>query len=428
MSQKTFKIYTLGCKVNQYESFCIRYDLTRDGFREKEMDCDLIIVNTCAVTNTACHQSRQSISKLMGENPRADIIITGCYVDLYPDELANKFKKAILIQNSYKLRMPEIIRGGPSLPKGLAPCWFPHVPPLQEGRGRAYLKIQDGCEANCSYCVVPTARGGYKSLARDLVVCQSKELERRGFKEVVLTGIHLGKYGVDRGEEGLVDVIEDVLKGSDVMKLRISSLEPAEVTDALLRVFINSCRLNKHFHIPLQSGSEKILSLMERDYSPKFYKDLIWEIKRLMPQAGIGADVIVGFPGEDDECFEETLNLIKELPLSYLHVFPYSERNGTKAKDFANKVPIGVKKKRATILRALGDEKKREFLHSHIGKYVEILVEKKAPDGRLFGHTDNYLMGVVESAGPDVLGMWLGGRVERVEDGVLVVKGVSVIS
>jgi len=423
---RRFRIATLGCKVNQYESFAIKELFLENGFEESGRDCDLVVINTCAVTNSACHQSRQLISKLKRENPNAKIFVTGCYVDLYPSELQGRFPSAMLVPTRYKLDIFKVAERGEVNVERLNSSCFPIKPPTPSERARAYLKIQDGCEGRCTYCVVPLARGSYKSLEKNRVLEQVTYLEKMGYREVVLTGIHLGKYGADLGDITIEDILLEILKRSSKVRLRLSSIEPTELSRDLLELVKSSERICKHFHIPLQSGAEKILLAMGREYTSDEYAELIWDIHKLIPDAGIGADVIVGFPGEDEKDFENTYQLIERLPLSYLHVFPFSVRPGTVASSYVNAVPINVIKTRLNLLRSLAEEKKRTFMERQVGNYIKFLPEKTIEGTYIMGHTDNYLLGVMRSTDGG-LGKWALGKVRGVEANKLILDYIKAI-
>ncbi|MFN3535068.1 MAG: MiaB/RimO family radical SAM methylthiotransferase, partial [Desulfatiglandales bacterium] len=386
--RERFKVVTLGCKVNQYESFSIIDRLQRIASEEGGPDGDYAIINTCAVTHVACHQSRQAISKLMRENPSSTLLITGCYVDLYPEELQERFGKAILIPTPYKLRIPEMVGTSNFEYSSLFPISFPQFPPKPKTRARAYLKVQDGCEGRCSYCVVPLARGSYKSLDMEEVVRQAKELEEAGFEELVITGIHLGKYGVEKGEASLERLISQLISNTSQLRFRLSSIEPKEVTPLLLRMIRETNRICRHLHIPLQSGSAKILRGMGRDYLPDFYRDLVHQVKGSLPDSSLGTDVMVGFPGEDESSFLETLQFLEALPITYLHVFPYSPRKGTLAYSFKRSISHGELRRRVATLKELDRRKRGQFMAQMLGSVLQFLPERSSKEGELIGHTD----------------------------------------
>ena len=402
--KKTFIIFTLGCKVNQWESAYIRTALENGGWKEvsEHDEYDVAIVNTCIVTQRASHQSRQAIRRFIRYNPKAIVVATGCYAQVYPDELRNIEGLDLILGNTQKHTLPSMVMDGAGQMQGL--CL---VEPF-EGRGplipletirfgertRAYLKIQEGCESYCTYCIVPKARGPYKSLEPAHVLIMLDKLVQEGYKEVVLTGIHLGKYGVDlQPQTSLVDLLQAIGRKKLPLRVRLSSIEPAEVEERLIEILGSESWLCRHLHIPLQSGDSQILRAMGRTYTPDQYRDLICKIKERIPLAAIGADVMVGFPGESEAAFQNTYNLIKELPISYLHVFPFSPRKNTPAAKFKNRVQPEVIKHRTAALRELGRSKRSEFWEACLGKEFEVLIEgKKTGTHELVrGVTDNYI-------------------------------------
>lgn len=415
MQYKTFKVFTLGCKVNQYESFSIIDSLENMSIKERSYNADLVIVNTCAVTHVACHQSRQVIARSIRENPSATVIITGCYVDLYPEELKERFPKATLIATPYKLRIWELVKKDEYSHLDMAPLYFPERAPNYRYRVRAYLKVQDGCEQRCSYCIVPMARGGYKSLSLDSAVSQAKELEEKGIQELILTGIHLGMYGVEKGFN-LEKLLIELISNTSILKFRLSSIEPTEINPSLISLIKESNRICKHLHIPLQSGSKEILSKMNRGYSPVFFRNLVSYIKKEIPDCGLGTDIIVGFPGEGEREFGETVSLIEELPFTYLHVFPYSERKGTPAFNLKVQCTPKEKKLRVNYLRKLGEVKRKRFLEQMMGTELEFLPERVSDQGQLMGHTDNYLLGVLSNGQRDLIGKRVRVKVVGTEE------------
>jgi len=423
---KRFKIVTLGCKVNQYESFAIKESFLHKGLEEGKNYCDFIVINTCAVTSSACHQSRQVISKLVKENPNATILITGCYVDLYPSELKIRFNSANLIPTKYKLDIFRFTEDLKTKVELLKPSYFPLTPPTSFGRARAYLKIQDGCEGKCTYCVVPIARGAYKSLEREKLLNQVEFLEQKGYREIVLTGIHLGKYGFDLGDITLRDILIEILNTTNNVKLRLSSIEPTELTKDLLELVKASERICRHFHVPLQSGAEEVLVKMGREYIPEEYASIVLDIYSTIPNVGIGSDVIVGFPGEDERAFEKTFNLIKTLPLSYLHVFPFSPRPNTIANSYRDRISHDIVKKRLHLLRALSEEKKLKFMEAQLENYIKFLPERILEDEYTVGHTDNYLVGIMRYKSK-ILGEWVLGKVKGIENNRLVLEYIKTI-
>ncbi len=428
-----FKIYTLGCKVNQYESHAIEHGLLRQGLGPagKNQLAQISLINTCAVTHVAAHQSRQAISRLERENPEGTVIITGCYADLYPEELLSHKGKRVLIPNRYKLSIPSLINQygmeiNHSILNSLEILPFPTHPPCPKGRAKAYLKIQDGCEARCSYCVVPMARGGYKSLDGEEVIKQLLELSS-SYGEIILTGIHLSKYGADLKDTGLIHLLRKIDHLNPGSRIRVSSLEPNEISDELLELILGSHVFCKHLHIPLQSGSNPLLKKMNRSYEVEDYRDLVVKASKMEPTVGIGSDVIVGFPGEDEKAFQDTYKLIESLPISYLHVFPYSPRKGTESYSLTPMLAHEIIKARAAKLRDLGLRKKRAFLESQIGLPTKMLVEKRMNKGLYLGHTTNYVPSGFYLEKDLNIGTWVEGKGDRIVGDILILKGVRAI-
>ncbi|MBF0120461.1 MAG: MiaB/RimO family radical SAM methylthiotransferase [Desulfobacterales bacterium] len=369
---RKFNIITLGCKVNQYESEAISAMLIKKGFIPVDQNeaADLCIINTCAVTGKASMQSRQALRKQIKLNPKAQVIATGCYAKTSPDEIKNIHG----IQDIDILLTDE----------------FPQIPLGK--RTRPFLKIQDGCDAFCTYCIVPHARGRSRSMPIDDVISNIKSIKYAGYHEVVLSGIHLGRYGYDFvPKENLYKLLSIIEKLKLIDRVRLSSIEPLELSDDIIKIAASSDIICRHFHIPLQSGDDLILKRMNRPYDRNYFKDLVLEIHNLIPDASIGVDTLIGFPGETETAFENTFSLISELPISYLHVFPFSPRKGTPAFDFPNKISNEIIKDRTQKMRILGKFKKKEFYRKMIGLTVEALVEGKRE------HLNNYLTGITSN-------------------------------
>lgn len=404
MSDKSFRIVTLGCKVNQYESAYLKESLMQAGWcpAPEGDSTEMTIINTCIVTQRASHQSRQAIRKAIRENPSGMTAAIGCYAQVFPDELSQIEGIGLIAGNADKARLPTILGGdqdscrscvlnrdyGEETPFDFLPIKrFP-------GRTRAFLKIQDGCESFCSYCIVPIARGPLRSLDPDNVIRMLNSLSGEGFKEVVLTGIHLGKYGIDLDEStDLTGLLRQVGKERLPMRIRLSSLEPNEIGGELIEMMASEEWLCRHFHIPLQSGDDKILERMNRDYTSAEFADLIERIHKRIPLAAIGVDVMAGFPGEDDHAHQNSCSLVNDLPVSYLHVFPFSPRKGTPAADFIGQVNQKLVKERAGELRDAGKRKREAFYRSCLGKEFSVLVEgwKSEEKAMVKGLSDNYL-------------------------------------
>ena len=403
-----FTIATLGCKVNQYESEALAQKLSDDGqwviLRDREI-ADLCIINTCTVTQKASMQSRQAIRQAIRSNPKARIIATGCYAQTEPDEIKKIKGVHHVIGHFDKHKIPDMILAGKEniLPSPVLKHKLHHfnsMPTTGLGyRTRPFLKIQDGCNTFCTYCIVPYARGPSRSLPPEQVLDNINKIHRAGYHEVVLTGIHLGNYGLDLGKRksGLLDLLNRIRKSCTIDRVRLSSIEPCELTEDIIKLVAQPGpgpgKICNHFHIPLQSGDDFILKRMHRPYSKSFFINLVEKIHKLLPDAAIGVDTLIGFPGESDEAFENTYSLIEQLPVSYLHVFPFSARKGTPAYSYPDRIDSKVIKKRCQKLRTLGNLKRNVFYTKFKGKRLEILLEGKQSkaSGLLRGTTSNYI-------------------------------------
>jgi threonylcarbamoyladenosine tRNA methylthiotransferase MtaB len=410
-----FTITTLGCKVNQYESDAISQRLKDLGYVSAgaEDSADLCIINTCTVTQKASMQSRQAIRQFIRSNPEAQIVVTGCYAQTEPDELKKIEGIHHIIGHGDKHNIPDIVSSqdkdlpSPSLIRRriLHEHHFKQIPVTAFGnRTRPFLKIQDGCNTFCTYCIVPYARGRSRSMPLENVLKNIHCLKQAGFHEVVLTGVHLGAYGLDLSPQTSLTALLDHIDESNAMdRVRLSSIEPHELTRDIIELVAESDIFCDHFHIPLQSGDDRIIERMNRPYTNSFFKDLVFDIKKRIPDAAIGVDTLIGFPGETEKAFENTYSLIEKLPVTYLHVFPFSPRPGTPADKYKQKVPQKIIKARCEKMRRLGNEKKRIFYESFMGKTVEVLIESRRDKatGLLKGTTSNYIP--VHIAGEDDL-------------------------
>ncbi|MEN6321474.1 MAG: tRNA (N(6)-L-threonylcarbamoyladenosine(37)-C(2))-methylthiotransferase MtaB [Syntrophaceae bacterium] len=424
-------ISTLGCKVNQYESAGILEKLDKSIFTTVPFytKADCYIINTCTVTGRTDYQSRQLIRRAIRMNPDACIIVTGCYAQVAPEELARIPGVTLIAGNAEKENIPEIIKYIVKRNQrvsvsdicsvrnfsGLNPLKFP-------GHTRAFLKIQDGCNCYCSYCIVPYARGPSRSLPETEVLNRIEMLALAHHREIVLTGIHLGVYGHDLiPPTKLYKILEYVEKNRTVARVRLSSLEITEIADDIIRLMQEGTTLCRHLHIPLQSGDDKILAAMRRNYDPTFFKSRLEKIVKTVPGVAIGIDVMVGFPGEGEEEFNSTLQLIEELPVAYLHVFPYSERPGTLASGLPGKINETVKKRRSEILRSLGRKKRMVFAARFIGVKMAVLVEdnKDKKTGFWKGFSDNYIPMIIKNGNSSLANCIVNVIPDYVRDGKL---------
>ena len=396
-------VYTLGCKVNQYESWAMEEDFQR-------LDCtvvpwkdeaDLYLVNTCTVTSKAACQSRQMIRRLRRQRPSARIIATGCHVQTDASTvlesagpgicLAGNEHKAIIARTALKNQdCTGIFVTDISKQRHISPLFVSHAP---RGRTRTYLKIQDGCNAFCSYCIVPYARGRSRSLEPDQVFRQIEAFSAEGIKEVVITGIHVGCYGKDLEDStDLFTLLRQICARFPRISFRLSSIEPTEISSRFIRWAAETENFCRHFHISLQSGSDRVLSAMNRHYSGSYFLELLEVIAAFMPGCCIGTDVMTGFPVEEQADFEKTVELITKAPVSYVHAFPYSPRPGTVAAAMKTMCPPPEAKKRAAVIRQIGEQKRLSFYESFLGEKTDLLVERKDQKTGLFaGHTPNYI-------------------------------------
>jgi threonylcarbamoyladenosine tRNA methylthiotransferase MtaB len=415
MTPQTVAFYTLGCKLNFSETSALgRQFEERDVRRvEFEQGADLYVVNTCSVTDHADRKCRKVVQQALKYNPQAFVAIVGCYAQLKPQEIAGIPGVGAVLGAAEKFRLAEILTEleveSSALPLAAGttpPAGRVFASPISEAtefhpaqslgeRTRTFLKVQDGCDYSCSFCTIPLARGASRSGSVVSVVERVEKLVAQGVKEIVLTGVNLGDFGLQGPDRQRVETFTQLVQALDevegMQRFRISSCEPNLLTDEIIQTVAASRRFMPHFHLPLQSGSDKILGLMRRRYRRALYADRVARIKELMPHAGIGVDVIVGFPGETEADFLETYHFLNELPVSYLHVFPYSERANTLAPSLAGRIPERVRTERTTQLRSLSEKKKRFFYEQHAGFETNVLFEDDVTDGRVEGYTPNYI-------------------------------------
>ncbi len=400
-------IATLGCKVNQYESALLAQQLYSKEYSIVPFGsfADVYIINTCTVTSHADFQSRQLIRRALKNNKGAKIIVTGCYAQVSPGDIPQSNGHIIILDNNQKTIIPEIIENDeddlPGKSNNIISDAFDHVP-LNKfmGHTRAFLKIQDGCDSYCSYCIIPYARGEKRSVPPEMAMTSIKNFIAHGYREIVLTGIHLGAYGHDFSPQtNLSALLEQIAAIKPEARFRLSSIEPQEVTADVLYLLKMNDIFCPHLHIPLQSGDDNILRLMKRNYDSSFYRNLIEKITSSLDNVSIGVDVMVGFPGEGDKEFENTYRLLQNLPVAYLHVFPYSDRPLTAASKLLPKIPYKIKKERALLLRELSAKKRETFASRFLGRRLLVLVEKsKDKNTGLFkGFSENYIPVLLEN-------------------------------
>ncbi len=391
-----FFIQNFGCRATQADGAALEAHLTARGLEcaGERQAADIVILNTCTVTASADEDVRQTVRRVHRENPHGRILVTGCYAQRAPEELAVMPGVEWVVGNSHKTEIADLLAGAPYHGNILVGDIFARqdflTAPVMDApaeRTRPNLKIQDGCNNRCSFCIIPFVRGRSRSSSAETVIEQVRNLAGR-YREVVLSGINLGRWGREPGSKiRLADLIRRLLAETDIARLRLSSVEPMDFSDDLLGLMADSPRIAKHVHAPLQTGSDRILRLMRRKYRPRHYADRISKARRLMPNAAIGADVMVGFPGETDADFADSRAFIESMPFTYLHVFMYSERPGTPAAEMPQQVPMPIRKARSRILRELAASKNLEFRRTFVGSKLSV-VTLEEPRAAL---SDNYL-------------------------------------
>lgn len=398
---KKVAFYTLGCKLNYAETSTISRSFEEKGYRKVDFadTPDIFIINTCSVTENADKKCHKLVREARAISPDAYVAIIGCYAQLKPKEIAAIPGVDAVLGANEKFRLVELLDGfvRPQQPVVYS-CDIDNVSKFHasysmQDRTRTFLKVQDGCDYSCSFCTIPLARGGSRSDTIESIVKTAREIGAGGVKEVVLTGVNTGDFGVRDGErkERFIDLVKALDEVDTLVRIRISSIEPNLLTDEIIAFTSQSKRFVPHFHVPLQSGSNRILKLMRRRYQRELYTERVTMIRKYMPHACIGVDVIVGFPGETDEDFLVTYEYLKQLPISYLHVFTYSERENTLAATMPDPVPLGVRHERSRMLHILSDKKRRAFYEENLGSARTVLFENDLEDGMIHGFTDNYV-------------------------------------
>ncbi len=396
----TVSFATLGCKTNQFESAAMRESLEGAGYRVVPFaaGAELVIINTCTVTSATDAQSRNLVRRARRLNPACKVVVTGCYAQVNPNALADLPGVSLVIGNEEKRALKEYLATS-SEPLRVAVADIrtetsAHIPVLSSHaeRSRAFVQIQNGCDAFCSYCIIPHARGPSRSAPVEQVIAQVRQLTGQNTPEVVLTGIHVGNYGLDlHPRTSLLGVLQRIEEETGIGRLRLGSIEPTEIDDALIAHLAASKIVCPHLHIPLQSGDDTVLTRMRRPYGREDFRALVDRIRTELPEAAIGLDVIAGFPGETEAEFANTVRLLEELPVTHLHVFPFSKRPGTAAAAMPGHLPGDVKKTRSEQLRRLGEAKLAAFAARFVGRELEVVVEGGWQGGRLKGLTRNYL-------------------------------------
>jgi threonylcarbamoyladenosine tRNA methylthiotransferase MtaB len=423
---KTVAFYTLGCKLNFSETSTIARALRSKGFEVVDFHSapEIYIINTCSVTENADRKCRKVVRDALKLSPEAFVVVIGCYAQLKPKEISNIQGVNLVLGAAEKFRLPEILSQAalPGIAKVMA-CDISKVELYHSSysiadRTRSFLKIQDGCDYGCTFCTIPKARGRSRSDTIENILLQANDIVQAGGKEIVLTGVNTGDFGIIDGKRQtkFIHLLHQLEGISEIERIRISSIEPNLLTNDVIALVANSEKFVPHFHIPLQSGSDTILKLMRRRYLTDLYKQRIDRVKFEMPHSCIGADVMVGFPGETEDLFMETYNFLLELPVNYLHVFTYSERQDTLAVDMPGKVDMDVRSKRSKMLRILSDKKKRAFYAEHVNEVHKVLIEQDMSNGRIHGFTDNYIrVGIPED--PTLINQLLEVKLQGIDAG-----------
>lgn len=436
-------LFTLGCKANQCDTAAIGGVLVDSEYTivQEPGKADFCIINTCTVTKSTDAQCRQLIRKVARNNPDSCVIVTGCYAERAPEEILKIPGVFAVFTNKAKFQIPKLVE---EISKNKLtsseklyvdrPTWeksFDHNSSKHyflPDHTRAFLKIQDGCNHRCSYCIVPFTRGPSRSLPENTVLKKIEKLVEMGFKEVVLTGIHLGAYGSDlTPPSSLAKIIEQIEKGHIIKRLRLSSIEPLEIDEMLLELLMRSEIICPHLHIPLQSGDNGILKAMNRTYTTGQFSQIVERIVKIRPDIAIGTDVIVGFPGEDERAFNNTSQYLQSLPLAYIHVFPYSPRPGTPAANLPSTVTEKEKKERVRILQAIGKSKRETFMRNLIGKKVSVLLERLTEEktATFRGLTEHYMPALVTGCKKGSQNTIVDTYPEKVDNGFLVGRSMN---
>lgn len=431
---KTVAFTTLGCRVNQYDTDAMRGLFIQSGYTPVDFDekADIYVINTCSVTNMGERKSRQLIRKAKRTNEDAYIIVTGCYAQLAPEAIATIDGVNLVIGTNNRHRVVELVEQLESTEKQISivrnimeQATFEEMPLYgnEIDKARAFMKIQEGCNNYCTFCIIPYTRGKLKSRRVEDVVKEAKRLVEHGYHEIVLTGIHLGNYGIELLEKpNLAHVVKALLEIPGLERIRLGSIESVEVSEELVDLMAKDPRFCTHLHLPLQAGSDHILKLMNRHYNLQEFKDLIARLRSRIPGLAITTDIIAGFPGETDEDFEETMRTVEEIGFTHIHAFPYSKREGTPAATMEDQVPEAVKKTRVALLKSLGQKGLQKFAEQMIGKPAEILIEREE-DGYYLGFTNEYIHGKIKkgTTAHDV-GTIIGGTVTAFDGETLIIE------
>ena len=420
-------LYTLGCRLNQAETAIIAKSLKSKGFEIVDFgnETDLMVINTCTVTEQADAKCRQAVRKVLRKSPETYVAVVGCYAQMAVDTIREIPGVDLIMGNEHKLNLADYLDG---LQKQQTPLII-HSSKisrkeftiesygLYDNSTRANLKIQDGCNFVCSFCIIPTARGPARSRKREDILREARKLVELGHQELVLTGVNIGTYNSE--ENSILSILRDLEEIDSLERIRISSIEPTTIPKDVIRLMADSDKICKHLHIPLQSGDDRILQLMRRKHTQSEFTDFIEFVEKTVPNVGIGTDVMVGFPSEDDEAFVNTKKVLADLPVSYFHVFTYSDRKGTISHKMSEKVAHEVKKKRANILIQQGERKKRALYERFLGETQSVLFEQKNKEGLWTGYTSNYMQVALRSD-EDLHNKIMPVQLSRVEDNYLI--------
>ena len=407
--KKTVSFITLGCKVNQYDSDAMRTLFIRNGYSQAEDDdADVYVINTCSVTSVGDRKSRQMVRRIRRAHPHAIIAVAGCYAQLAPEVFEQMGDVDVIVGHQNRSQIVQYVEEARKSDKPLNEVvdimkvkTFENmeVDPEGEVKTRAFIKVQEGCDNYCTFCIIPYARGRLKSRQQKDAVEEIKKLVARGYREVVLTGIHLGNYGKDLHDgTSLSTLVAELVKIPDLLRIRLGSIESVELSEELIQIIQNEPKVCRHLHLPIQSGSDSVLKGMNRHYRLPQFKKLIQELREKIPGVALTTDLIVGFPGETEENFKETLETLKEIQFSGIHVFPYSQRTGTPAATYPNQVSNEVKKERVHRVQALEKRIAREYRAQFMGKVVHVLAEE-VKNGYYEGLTDEYIRVTIKSDG-----------------------------
>ena len=423
--------YTLGCKVNQYETEAMIEAFENAGYEIVEYDgySDIYIINTCTVTNMGDRKSRQIIRRAMDHNPDAVIAVVGCYSQVAPEEILNIPGVKLVVGTNERSKIVELVEEAQKTDKKITVVGdIMEVKEFEDmsirnykSRSRAFIKIQEGCQQYCTYCIIPYARGQIRSRRLESILEEVEILADAGYKEVVLTGIHVGSYGKDFGNIGLIDVIEKVHEVKGIERIRLSSVEPMTFDDNFFARLPHLYKLCRHFHLSLQSGCDATLKRMNRKYTTQEYREVVEKLRDIYPDVGITTDLIVGFPGETDEEFEKTIKFIEEISFSGMHIFKFSPRKGTPAEKFKDQVNPKVKNERSKIVSEIARKNSEKFKKRMIGKSLKVLYEQQVDDSSKYyeGLTDNYIRVIAEAA-YDIKGEIVNTQLKSIKGDIMV--------